>query len=75
MQKAKKEDFRVEEELRSSKIKYEEANEDVYRRMEDIRDNELNSTADLASFLEAGLAYHDRCRDALLDLKNNWPAR
>lgn len=36
MQKAKKEDFRTEEELRSQKAKYEEASEDVYRRMQDV---------------------------------------
>jgi len=37
MQKAKKEDFKVEEELRAQKAKYEETSEDVYRRMEDVR--------------------------------------
>ena len=36
MQKAKREDFRVEEELRISKAKYEETSEDVYRRMQDV---------------------------------------
>lgn len=36
MQKVKKEDFRVEEELRSQKAKYEETSEDVYRRMQDV---------------------------------------
>lgn len=36
VQKAKKEDFRVEEELRSQKAKYEETSEDVYRRMQDV---------------------------------------
>ena len=36
MQKAKKEDFRVEEELRAQKAKYEETSEDVYRRMQDV---------------------------------------
>ncbi len=36
MQKAKKEDFRFEEELRSQKAKYEETSEDVFRRMQDV---------------------------------------
>ena len=36
VQKAKKEDFKVEEELRSQKAKYEETSEDVYRRMQDV---------------------------------------
>lgn len=73
MQKAKKEDFRVEEELRTQKAKYEESNEDVYRRMLDIRDAEADSVADLTAFLEAELDYHERCREVLLQLRNDWP--
>lgn len=75
MQKAKREDFRVEEELRSQKLKYEEANDDVLRRMQDIKDSEVDSIADLAAFLEAEISYHDKCREVLLQLKNNWPAQ
>lgn len=37
MHKAKNEDFRVEEELRAQKAKYEETSEDVFRRMQDVR--------------------------------------
>ena len=36
IQKAKKEDFKAEEELRAQKAKYEETSEDVYRRMQDV---------------------------------------
>lgn len=74
MQKAKKEDFRVEEELRSQKAKYEEASDDVYRRMQDIKEAESESVTDLGAFLDAELAYYDRARDALLELKSSWPA-
>ncbi|KAF7959815.1 hypothetical protein EAE96_001421 [Botrytis aclada] len=74
MQKAKREDFRVEEELRSQKAKYEESSEDVYRRMQDIREAEAESVQDLGAFLEAELEYYDRCRDELLKLKREWPA-
>lgn len=73
MEKAKKEDFRVEEELRSQKVKYEEANDDVIRRMQDIKDAEVDNVMDLSTFLEAQLEYHDRCREALLQLRNEWP--
>lgn len=73
MQKAKKEDFRVEEELRTQKIKYEESNDDVYRRMLDIKDSEAESTVDLGAFLDAQLSYHEKCQEALLQLKNEWP--
>ena len=75
MQKAKKEDFRAEEELRTQKAKYEEANDDVYRRMQDIKESEVESIADLETFLEAQLNYHEKCREVLLQLKNDWPGR
>ncbi|KAL0262116.1 hypothetical protein SLS55_003554 [Diplodia seriata] len=75
MQKAKKEDFRVEEELRSQKAKYEEASEDVYRRMEEIKEAERDNIEDLTGFLEAELAYHDKCREVLMQLKRDWPGR
>jgi len=75
MQKAKREDFRVEEELRSQQAKYEEAEAEVHRRMFDIKDAEAESINDLTAFLEAQLAYHDRCREALFSLTNEWPAR
>lgn len=75
MQKAKKEDFRTEEELRSQKAKYEESSEDVLRRMEDIKEAEADSIADIGSFLDAELEYYDRCRNELLRLKEEWPAR
>ena len=74
MQKAKKEDFRVEEELRSQKAKYEETSEDVYRRMQDIKEAEVDSVADLGAFLDAELSYYDKCREVLLQLKRDWPA-
>lgn len=74
MQKAKKEDFRVEEELRSQKAKYEESSEDVYRRMQDIKEAEADSVADLGAFVDAELEYYDRCREELLKLKRDWPA-
>jgi hypothetical protein len=75
MQKAKKEDFRVEEELRSQKAKYEETSDDVYRRMLEIKEAETESVADLTAFLNAELAYHERCREALQQLRKEWPAK
>lgn len=90
MQKAKNEDFRVEEELRAQKAKYEETSEDVFRRMQDVRamicclvtqadvwqikEAEADSVSDLGTFLDAELSYYDRCREVLLQLKRDWPA-
>ncbi|KAI5806526.1 hypothetical protein DFH27DRAFT_347649 [Peziza echinospora] len=73
MQKQKREDFRVEEELRAQRIKYEESNEDVLRRMTDIQESEAESVADLSAFMDAELEYYDRCREVLLNLKRQWP--
>lgn len=75
VQKAKKEDFRVEEELRAQKAKYDESSEDVYRRMQDIKEQEVDMIQDLTSFLEAELTYYDRCREILLNVKRDWPVK
>jgi hypothetical protein len=73
MQKAKKDDFRVEEELRTQKIKYEETNDDIYRRMIDIQNSEGDSLADLTALVDAELDYHERCREVLFQLRNELP--
>jgi hypothetical protein len=75
MQKTKKEDFRMEEELRAQKAKYEETSEDVFRRMQDIKEAEVDMVQDLSAFLEAELSYHDRCREILINVKRDWPVR
>ncbi|KAF2128675.1 BAR-domain-containing protein [Dothidotthia symphoricarpi CBS 119687] len=75
MQKSKKEDFRMEEELRAQKAKYEETSEDVFRRMQDIKESEVEMVQDLTSFLEAELSYYDRCRELLVNVKRDWPVR
>jgi predicted transcriptional regulator len=75
MQKTKKEDFRMEEELRAQKAKYEETSEEVFRRMQDIKESEVDMVQDLTAFLEAELSYYDRCREILLNVKREWPVR
>ncbi|KAF1936017.1 BAR-domain-containing protein [Clathrospora elynae] len=75
MQKTKKEDFRMEEELRAQKAKYEETSEEVFRRMQDIKESEVDMVQDLTSFLEAEMMYYDRCREILLNVKREWPVR
>ncbi|SPN98716.1 related to lysophosphatidic acid acyltransferase endophilin/SH3GL, involved in synaptic vesicle formation [Cephalotrichum gorgonifer] len=64
-QKSKKEDFRLEEEARSSKAKFEEANDDILRRMQDIKEAETDSLRELTAFLDAQLDFHDRCTEEL----------
>jgi hypothetical protein len=74
LQKAKRDDFRLEEELRASKAKYEESSEDVFRRMQDIKEAESDNVRDLTSFLDAELDYHERCAEELRRVKRQWPA-
>lgn len=62
----------MEEELRSQKVKYEEASDDVLRRMQDIKEAETDNVMDMGAFLDAQLEYHERSREALMQLKNEW---
>lgn len=73
MQKAKREDFRLEDELRSAKAKYEESSEDVFRRMQDIKESETEAMQDLTNFLDAELEYHERCAEELRRVRAAWP--
>ncbi|KAJ2903858.1 hypothetical protein MKZ38_009241 [Zalerion maritima] len=73
--KAKREDFRLEEELRANKAKYEESSEDVLRRMQDIKEAERESINDVGMFLDVELDYHERCAEELRRARQNWPAR
>lgn len=74
MQKARRDDFRIEEEQRAAKAKYEESSEDVVRRMQDIRDAEVDSVRDLTQFLDAELDYHERCAEELRRVRKTWVA-
>lgn len=74
VQKARRDDFRIEEELRTAKAKYEESSEDVVRRMQDIRDAEVDSVRDLTQFLDAELDYHERCAEELRRVRKSWPS-
>lgn len=73
MQKAKRDDFRIEEELRTNRAKYEESSEDVMRRMQDVKDAEADSIRDLTGFLDCELEYHERCAEELRRVKRTWP--
>jgi len=72
IQKAKREDFRLEEELRASRAKYEESSEDVYRRMQDIKEAEAESTQDLTNLLDAQLEYYERCAEEMRRVRRDW---
>lgn len=72
MNKARRDDFRVEEEVRMNKAKFEETSEDVLRRMQDIKEAEVESIGALTSFLDAELEYHERCADELRRVRQSW---
>ncbi|KAL2754145.1 hypothetical protein ACRALDRAFT_1076003 [Sodiomyces alcalophilus JCM 7366] len=72
LQKAKREDYRLEDEMRSSRAKFEESGEDVLRRMQDIKDADADNLRDLTGFLDAELEYHERSAEELRRLRNAW---
>ncbi|KAF7543103.1 hypothetical protein G7Z17_g11023 [Cylindrodendrum hubeiense] len=70
--KARRDDFRIEEEVRMNKAKFEESSEDVLRRMQDIKESEVESISSLTQFLDAELDYHERCADELRRVRQSW---
>ncbi|KAF4121948.1 Bin/amphiphysin/Rvs domain for vesicular trafficking [Geosmithia morbida] len=65
MEKARRDDFRVEEEVRNNRTKFEESSDDVLQRMQDIKEAESDGVAALNEFLDAQLEYHERCAEEL----------
>lgn len=51
--------------MRTSRAKFDEASDDVLRRMQDIKEAETDSLRELTAFLDAQLDFHDRCADEL----------
>ncbi|KAM0255708.1 hypothetical protein ACHAQJ_005462 [Trichoderma viride] len=74
IQKAKKDDVRLEEELRVNKTKFDDSTEDVYQRMQDIREAEQDTIGSLTSFLDAELEYHERAANELRRIRKSWAA-
>lgn len=72
MQKAKRDDFRIEEEMRVCKTKFDDSSEDVMRRMQDIQDSEGDSISSMSGFLEAQLNYHERAAEELRRVQQTW---
>ncbi|CAH0038923.1 unnamed protein product [Clonostachys rhizophaga] len=71
MQKARRDDFRVEEEVRTNKAKFEESTEDVYQRMVDIKEAEADNVAAITDYLDAELDYYERCAEELRRARQN----
>ena len=72
-QKAKREDSRVEEELRMAKVRYEEVTDDVQSRMQTIRDSEVDNLNDL-ELIEAQFEFFDKSRDIMSQVRDMFHA-
>ncbi|KTW25931.1 hypothetical protein T552_03205 [Pneumocystis carinii B80] len=70
--KAKKEDSRIEEELRATKAKYEEACESIYSRIYSIQQAEATQLNDLTLLLDLEFRYYERCYIIIQNLKESW---
>lgn len=72
MDKARRDDYRIEEEVRLNRAKFEESSEDVFRRMQDIKEAEDENVSALSSFLDAQLDYHERAAEVLRQSRQSW---
>ncbi|EMR09990.1 hypothetical protein PNEG_01748 [Pneumocystis murina B123] len=70
--KAKKEDPRIEEELRAAKAKYEEACESIYGRIYSIQQAETTQLNDLTFLLDLEFRYYEQCYMIIQNLKESW---
>lgn len=73
-QKAKREDSRVEEELRMAKVRYEEVTDDVQTRMLAIRDSEVDNLNDLGELIEAEFEFFDKGREIMSQVREMYHA-
>lgn len=55
-----------------NKAKFEESSEDVLRRMQDIKEAEVDSVQSLTSFIDAELDYHERAAEELRRARQSW---
>lgn len=73
--KSKRDDASAEEDLRKKTALYDESQRDVQRRIQDIRDAEDDGIEGLYRFLEAEIAFHENCMNALQRLRSEWEPR
>ena len=74
VQKARKEDAKLDEELRAAKARYEESNDLAHQRMSSIRAAESNSLEDISGFIEAEADYFASAHDILSQLCKSFRA-
>ncbi|KAJ2518236.1 hypothetical protein H4217_003457 [Coemansia sp. RSA 1939] len=60
-QRARKDNMAVEDDLRTAQIRYEDAYDDLAKRMLEMQDNETECLREAFNFYQAQLAYHQNC--------------
>ncbi|KAG4305771.1 hypothetical protein PORY_000681 [Pneumocystis oryctolagi] len=70
--KAKKEDSKIEEELRVAKAKYEEACENIYTRIYNIQQSEATHLNNLTTLLDMECKYYESCYEIVQELRSSW---
>ncbi|ORY79980.1 hypothetical protein BCR37DRAFT_82668 [Protomyces lactucae-debilis] len=69
VQKAKREDSKLEEELRAAKVRYEEISDDVEHRMHAIRQGEADLVLDFGELITLERTYFESCVTAVSHLQ------
>ncbi|KAJ2542034.1 hypothetical protein EV175_006091, partial [Coemansia sp. RSA 1933] len=67
-QKARKDNTTVEDELRTAQVRYEDAYDDLARRMLTMQDQETECLREAFHFYQAQLAFHQKCAEELARL-------
>ncbi|KAJ1897340.1 hypothetical protein LPJ66_003426 [Kickxella alabastrina] len=70
LQKSRKENITLEDDVRTAQVRYDDTYEDVTRRMLDIKDSDHDHLVELYSFYEAQAAYHRSCSEQLERLRS-----
>ncbi|KAJ2726116.1 hypothetical protein GGI07_000755 [Coemansia sp. Benny D115] len=65
LQKSRKENVALEDEVRTAQMRYEDTYEDLGQRMVQVKEGDHNQLVELFAFFEANVAYHRKCLEQL----------
>lgn len=70
--KLKREDSKVEEEVRLARFKYDETHEDVIAKMDAIQESESLHLQSFGKFMEIQATYYEECAAEMRKISEDW---
>ncbi|KAJ1919360.1 hypothetical protein H4219_002048 [Mycoemilia scoparia] len=74
LQRSRKENTQLEDDLRTAQIRYDDTRDELIRRMMDIQDSELSNIRDMHAFYRAQKEYHQKALERLDMLEQDFAA-